>query len=357
MYKVDTEGKRIFKLSPKTFAELRLLERFDIQEWIAKSPEILGEDLLIISKELKLPSGIRIDLLAVDKKGDLVIIELKRDDSGSSVEWQAIKYASYCSNFVPKDIVSDYAQYLQSDEDEAQLKIEEFLDEEFSSLNQNQRIILVAKEFHSDVASAVFWLREFEIDIKCVRLRPYVDADNDLFITPDIIIPLPEAKIYIEQKEIKRREEKQTTAVRSSFSLEIKDFDISTLEQMLRNTLTRHSDLTPRFVRLLEILLSEDRAFTKEEVKQLLFDKGVGNTLGKAGTHRSNLSTLITREPNYHLRQIIGFTSNGKPGGEKDGYQILHEYRELVQRLVDEWNTNNVAIAELPTTQFVEKEG
>ncbi len=74
MYKVDTEGKRIFKLSPRTFAELRLRERFDIQEWLAKSPEILGEDLLIISKEFVLPSGIRLDLLAVDKKGNLVVI-------------------------------------------------------------------------------------------------------------------------------------------------------------------------------------------------------------------------------------------------------------------------------------------
>ena len=67
MYKVDAEGKQIFKLSPKTFTELRLLERFDIQEWIAKSPEILGEDLLIVSKELEVPSRIRIELLAVDR--------------------------------------------------------------------------------------------------------------------------------------------------------------------------------------------------------------------------------------------------------------------------------------------------
>ena len=127
-----------------------------------------------------------------------------RCDAPSSVECQAIKYASYCSNFLPENIFAHFAQSLQSDADDAQLKIEEFLDEELSSLNQNQRIILVAKEFHSDVASAVLWLRDFEIDIKCVRLRPYVDADNDLFITPDIIIPLPEAKDYVERKEIKR---------------------------------------------------------------------------------------------------------------------------------------------------------
>jgi hypothetical protein len=154
VYNVDTESKQIVKLVPKTFAELDLLERFDIQEWTAKSPEILGEDLLIIAKELELPSCIRIDLLAVDRKGNLVVIELKRDESGSAVEWQAIKYASYCSSFLPEDIFSYYAQYLESDVDDAQRRIEEFLDEELDSLNQDQRIVLVAREFHSDAASA-----------------------------------------------------------------------------------------------------------------------------------------------------------------------------------------------------------
>jgi hypothetical protein len=49
VYKVDTDAKQIARLLPKTFTELHLLERFDIQEWIAQSPEILGEDLLMIA--------------------------------------------------------------------------------------------------------------------------------------------------------------------------------------------------------------------------------------------------------------------------------------------------------------------
>ncbi|MCP4416125.1 MAG: MmcB family DNA repair protein, partial [Chloroflexi bacterium] len=46
-----------------------------------------------MGKELVLPSGIRLDLLAVDRQANLVVIELKRDSSGRDVEWQAIKYA------------------------------------------------------------------------------------------------------------------------------------------------------------------------------------------------------------------------------------------------------------------------
>ena len=98
MYKVDLENKKLIKIPKTSFSALSIRERFDIQEWIEGTPQILGEDLLIIGKELVLPSGRRLDLLAVDKQGALVVIELKRDDSGSDVEWQAIKYVSYCSS-------------------------------------------------------------------------------------------------------------------------------------------------------------------------------------------------------------------------------------------------------------------
>ena len=78
MYKVDLDQKKLIQLSPERFSNLGILERFDIQEWIEKQPDILGEPLLVIAKELPLPSGIRLDLLAIDKKANLVIIELKR---------------------------------------------------------------------------------------------------------------------------------------------------------------------------------------------------------------------------------------------------------------------------------------
>jgi len=231
MYRVDIKNKKLIKLSPTKFSTLRLKERYDVEEWIEKTPEIIGEELLIIYKELMLPSRIRLDLLAIDKKANLVVIELKRDDSGTDVEWQAIKYTSYCSNFLQDDIFKYYAEYLQSDEDEAQLKIEEFIDEEIDKLNEKQRIILVSKEFHSDVISAVLWLRDYEIDIECVRLQLYLDQDNQLFITPDLIIPLPEAKDYIQKKETKQKEIKRN--IKSSFSLEKSDLPNNELEKNL----------------------------------------------------------------------------------------------------------------------------
>jgi hypothetical protein len=333
MYRVDIKNKKLIKLSPTKFSTLRLKERYDVEEWIEKTPEIIGEELLIIYKELMLPSRIRLDLLAIDKKANLVVIELKRDDSGTDVEWQAIKYTSYCSNFLQDDIFKYYAEYLQSDEDEAQLKIEEFIDEEIDKLNEKQRIILVSKEFHSDVISAVLWLRDYEIDIECVRLQLYLDQDNQLFITPDLIIPLPEAKDYIQKKETKQKEIKRN--IKSSFSLEKSDLPNNELEKKLINTLLRESDLTPRVIAFLEIISSEERVFKREEVKSKLFEKGVGENIGQSGRYLSNISQFLTKKSNPHLRQIIDFETGGYHGETKDNYKVLSQYRELLKSVLE----------------------
>lgn len=51
MFLIDTHGKKAVSLDKSTFAELKLSERYDLQEWIADNPNILGENLLIIQKE------------------------------------------------------------------------------------------------------------------------------------------------------------------------------------------------------------------------------------------------------------------------------------------------------------------
>ena len=338
MYKVDLENKRLIEVKKTSFSALNIKERFDIQEWIDSTPKILGEELLIIGKEVVLPSGKRLDLLAVDKQGALVVVELKRDDSGNDVEWQAIKYASYCSSFSNDEIYEKFAEYLGTDTDESQLKIEEFINCEPNELNSKQRIILVSKEFHPEVISAVLWLREAEIDIECIRLTPYIHQDDTVFVTPEIIIPLPEAKDYIKKKESKQKEQKRTG--RSTFSLGKSNLPDSELKQRIIQSLKRQSDLTPRFRAFLEIIIQEDRAYDREEVKRALHESGIGNDIGQAGRYLSNISQFLTKKSNPHLRQVIEFDSGGGHGEIKNNYHVVSEYRELIQQALDETEKN-----------------
>ncbi len=337
MYKVDIENKDLIKLNQTTFQHEKLKERYDIQEWIEKSPEIIEENLLIIGKEVILPSDIRLDLLAIDKKSNLVILELKRDTSGKNVDWQAIKYASYCSSFSNTDIFRQFAEYLCTNEDEAETKIEEFIDaENFENLNEKQRIILVSKEFHSDVVSSVLWLRDYGIDVSCVKLTPYSDGNGNLFIVPNKIIPLPEAEDYLVKKEKKQKEVRQSKM--SSFSLEKSEYDDDKLMKELKLSLLRQSDLTPRVIEFLKIILTENRKFDREELKEKLFERNIGSDVGQSGRYLSNISQFLTKKSNPHFRQIISFETGGSTGEVKNNYYVIENYRELLKKVLKEIN-------------------
>src|SRR4051794_5426515 len=106
MFRIDKAANRITKLRSFNFGDLGFGEREHLQEWLANQPDALGEDLLVIQKEF---AGFddtreRLDLLAIDKAGGLVIIENKLDDSGRDVMWQSLKYASYCSTLSKSSI-------------------------------------------------------------------------------------------------------------------------------------------------------------------------------------------------------------------------------------------------------------
>lgn len=204
MYIVDKGKNELIKASRTTFKANELKERQNLQEWIAKDPSVFGEEVLIIQKEFDgfLDTRERLDLLALDKNGRLVIIENKLDDSGRDVTWQAIKYASYCSTMKTNDVILIYQKYLDKYDPGkvAKGEIEDFLGttEDDLVLNQGQntqRIFLVAAEFQKEVTSSVLWLRNFSIDICCFKVTPY-EYDGKIFVDFDKIIPLPETEEY-----------------------------------------------------------------------------------------------------------------------------------------------------------------
>ena len=215
MYILDKETNQLITAEPTTFKEQKLKERQHLQEWIAKNPEVLGEELLVIQKEFDGFSDTheRLDLLALDKEGKLVIIENKLDDSGRDVTWQAIKYASYCSSMSQDEIVSIFAKYLNTTEDVAGEKMLSFFDkEDMDDIELNsensQRIIFVAANFRKEVTSSALWLRNFGIDICCIKVSPYM-YHGKVMVEFDQIIPIKEAEEYTIKIAEKKKVESQ----------------------------------------------------------------------------------------------------------------------------------------------------
>ena len=222
MYRINQQTNSIQKIEETTFKEIGATERYHLQEWIAKNPDVLcGEDekLLIIQKEFAGFSDTkeRLDLLALDQDGNLVIIENKLDDSGRDVTWQGLKYASYCSTLTTNQIITIYQQYLNSEgiDGDAEQLIREGLDFEDGELLLNgddQRLVFIAHKFRKEVTSTVLWLIDRGVQIRCYKAVPY-KLQDEMLLQIEQIIPLPETEELIIQMQEKQRFESRSKKV------------------------------------------------------------------------------------------------------------------------------------------------
>lgn len=205
MYQIDKNLNRIKPLAVKKFSELGFTERAHLQEWLANEPMALGEELLVIQKEFDGfdDTNERLDLLALDKKANLVVIENKLDDSGRNVVWQALKYASYCSTLKNSQIVEIFQKYLikYCGGGDAQSLICQFLDvpdltEVVINSGNQQRIMFVSSQFRKEVTSTVLWLLSYNMKLQCFKATSYEMGDS-LFLKLEQIIPTPEAAEFM----------------------------------------------------------------------------------------------------------------------------------------------------------------
>jgi hypothetical protein len=220
MYLIDKQNNRIkHLLKERKFGELGFKERQHLQQWIAESPEILGEELLIVQQEFDgfNDTNERLDLLALDKEGNIVVIENKLDDSGRDVTWQVLKYASYCSTLTKENIRNIFQEYLDKNGGgQATEKLSEFFDDtdyEDIALNQrqSQRIMMVAGNYRKEVTSTVLWLMNFKLSIQCFKASIF-SLGEELILDVEQIIPTKDTADYIISMADKIQEDLSTQA-------------------------------------------------------------------------------------------------------------------------------------------------
>lgn len=223
----------ISRIEETTFNSFGLQERRDLQRLLRENIEVIAPDTLVISEEFSdwRDSKRRIDLLAIDKAANLVVIELKRTEDGGHMELQAIRYASMVSTMTFDQASETFGQYLEQlgkDGQDARISILDFLgweepdDDQFA---QDVRIVLASAEFSKELTSAVLWLNDHSVDIRCVRLKPYSLGER-LLVEVQQIVPLPEAADYqfqVREKVRKERESRASSADFTRFDVQIGD--------------------------------------------------------------------------------------------------------------------------------------
>lgn len=214
------DNNSLQKVETTTFNSEGILERQHLQAAIKQKIEVIAPNCIVISEEFSEWSGSqrRIDLLAIDKEGNLVVIELKRTETGEHMELQALRYAAMVSTLTFSRATEIYQKYLVSigSEENAETNLIEFLgweEPQEDDFGLDVRIILVSANFSKELTTSVMWLNERNLDIRCVRLIPY-KYQEQILVDVQQIIPLPEVESY--QVKIKKQSEERREARKSS---------------------------------------------------------------------------------------------------------------------------------------------
>lgn len=216
LYRVTSD--KLESVSRTTFAAENLLERKDLQRLLRRDITPIGDDLMVIAEEYGdwEDSNRRIDLLCLSKSCGLVVAEIKRTEDGGHMELQAIRYAAMVSSMTLDQVIKAYARTCGGDEDVARVEVLNFLQldsEDKVELTGEVRIVLVSADFSTELTTAVLWLNKHELDITCIRLRPY-RMGNEILIDATQIIPLPEAADYEVKVRAQEKEKRKVAGVR-----------------------------------------------------------------------------------------------------------------------------------------------
>lgn len=170
-----------------TLAEQGLMETTHLESWVIEHPEVLGDGVIVVATQFdqwRSDAGDsareRLDVLALDTNGQLVVVELKRDGD-RRVHLQAITYAALVANF-SKDVLGQAHAHHLSRTSGRHVSAEEGLraltdhvegDWEVDILRQ-PRVVLIAERFPSQVLTTAQWLTDVSggtITVECIEVH------------------------------------------------------------------------------------------------------------------------------------------------------------------------------------------
>ncbi len=160
-----------------------------IEEIIELNPNLItGDKLFIIGRQVHTDSGKILDLLAVDRQGNLVVIELKKGYAPRDIVAQILDYSSWLSELSERRIEDIAKQYISA----TGIKYTNFHDafkkyyssSECPEIGGKNRVrnILMAKEFSDEVVTPAKYLTGYDLSIYCVAFE-FFKKENENFIS------------------------------------------------------------------------------------------------------------------------------------------------------------------------------
>lgn len=211
-------------------ASCGLKEVTDLQEWVLAHPQMLGSDARIITSEFSrwrtasdTAVNDRLDVLALDRSGRLIVAELKRDKAPDTVTMQALNYAAMVRRFSLDTLSEEHARFLGpgTTSDEARQQLVDWADDLTDETLSPPRIVLLASEFGPTVTNTALFLFESGIDIQLRQYQLYETAGKETLLTVSQLLPVPDAEQFMvkprsstaTESDTRARQERRATLV------------------------------------------------------------------------------------------------------------------------------------------------
>lgn len=298
-------------------------EPYDLEPWIESQPEIIGPELLIVGRQVQTKSG-PIDLLAINRSGDTVIIELKRDTLPREALAQAIDYASDVASWSAERLGEVAASYLKKPIEDAFNETFPDVDAETLNINSSQRIMLVGFSIESSLERMIEWLSErYSVAINAIVLHYVKTSGGDELLTRTSVIA----------EDVEQERSRKQKKFEIPMSDEPGEYEESELKALLTNYLSRPWITNQRIRDILFPALLKSPMVTRIQLKQAFVDFDSQYDESKVGYYLTPVSGQLGMKKNDFLRQVISYEYPNHPW-EKDNFALRPEYRSLVEEVL-----------------------
>ena len=171
-----------------------------LEAWLESNPDTIleGGRILIIGRQVRTDLGGFIDLLGVDREGNVVVVELKRDRTPRDVVAQALEYAAFAAR-LDVDALEGILRVHEQDES---LSLADCHRECFSvgqseavAFNKDQHIVVVGQQVTPAIRQTASFLGSKGIRVTCVEFTFFKAAEGGRLLSQEVVVGTEHAKL------------------------------------------------------------------------------------------------------------------------------------------------------------------
>ena len=161
-----------------------------LENWLESDISIISDDLLVIGRQVETDFGGVIDLLCMDYRGDLVIVELKRDKTPREITAQILDYASWVSELSNDDTTQIWGEYIEEDVPLEEIFKDKFKDDLPEILNEHHRMLIIGSEIDSSSERIIKYLSDtYGVNINAITFQYFKKTDGEFIARTFLIEP------------------------------------------------------------------------------------------------------------------------------------------------------------------------